>query len=266
MPYMNILPHQLIHRAHDDEGILEVIEDHITRTLYFGSRAKQSSMLLCNPQVLTLSYTQAMTTSLLFQPRPRSVLTIGLGGGSLAKFFHHHFPACQVLAVESRAAVVDIARDFFELPQDERMRVYTGSALQYLEQSANELFDLIFVDIFTATGMDAELEETGFFERCRERLAEGGVLVANLWATRPGACRQHLKQLRSTFDSQVLELPAPDCGNLIALGLTRHFPVSRLTDLGDAAEALFHRFGIDYPDHLDSMRRRNRFLIRRLFR
>jgi spermidine synthase len=266
MPGMEAMPHRLIHRAHDGEGLLEVVEDSATRTLYFGSRAKQSSMLLCHPQVLVLSYTQAMTTALLFQPQPRSVLTIGLGGGSLAKFFHYHFPDCSVLAVESRTAVVDIARDYFELPQDERMRVHAGSALDYFAQPARETFDLVFVDIFNATGMDVELEESGFFAHCRERLTEGGVLIANLWATRPGACRQHLKQLRSSFDGQVLELPAPDCGNLIAFGLSQAFPASRLADLGAAAEELFQRVGIDYPDFLDRMRRRNRFLLRRLFR
>ena len=82
-----------------DTTILEVIDDDITRTLYFGSRAKQSSMLLAHPTVLVLTYTQAMLAALLFQPAPRSALVIGLGGGSLPKFLFHHFPDCQVRAV-----------------------------------------------------------------------------------------------------------------------------------------------------------------------
>lgn len=263
---MDTLPQRLIHRAHDDEGILEVMEDSATRTLYFGSRAKQSAMLRFNAHVLVLTYTQVMTAALLFQPAPRSVLLLGLGGGSLAKFFHHHFPECRVLAVENRAEVVAIARDWFELPGDERLEVRTDSALHYLSGPVTETFDLILVDIFSATGMDAELEQADFFRHCRERLTGEGVLSANLWASRPVTCHRLLKQLRHEFAGQVLELPAPDCGNLIALGLARDFPVRRLGSLRDRAESLFQHIGIDYPGYLDRLRRRNRFLLRRLLR
>lgn len=262
MPVMEASSRHTLHRSQDDHGLVEVIDDGVTRTLYFGSRAKQSSMLLGNPQVLVLSYTQAMTAALLFQPAPRRVLLLGLGGGSLACFFHHHFPDCQILAVEQRATVVDTARKFFALPNDARMRVITGSALAYLAPPPAELFDLILVDIFSATGMDRELEETAFFTQCRERLAPDGVLSANLWSTRPHVCRQHLKRLCQAFDDQVLELPVSDCGNLITLGLTRGFPVKRLGTLKVLAEELFQRLGIDYPTHVDRLRRRNRFRLR----
>ena len=262
MAAMEALPHRTLHRAQDDNGIVEVIEDGVTRTLYFGSRAKQSSMLLGNPQVLVLSYTQAMTATLLFHPAPRKVLLLGLGGGSLACFLHHHFPESRILAVEQRAAVVEAARAYFALPDDERLRVVTGSALDYLAQPVTETFDLILVDIFGATGMDGELEETDFFPRCRARLGPGGVFGVNLWSTRPNVCRQHLKAMCRSFDDQVLELPLGDCGNLIALGLTRAFPVKQLGTLKQAAEDLFQRFGIDYPAHLDRLRRRNRFRLR----
>ena len=259
---MEASPHRILHRAHDDSGIVEVIEDGVTRTLYFGSRAKQSSMLLCNPTVLVLSYTQAMTAALLFQPAPRSVLLLGLGGGSLARFIHQHFPVCRVVAVENRATVVDVARDFFELPADERLQLYTGSALRYLAQPVTETFDLVFVDIFSATGMDGELEDANFFPHCRSRLKPGGVLSVNLWSTRPNVCRQHIKGMCRSFDDQVLELPLANCGNLIALGLTRSCPVKQLRTLKPGAEDLFQRFGIDYPDYLDRLRRRNRFRLR----
>ncbi|HSJ47294.1 MAG TPA: methyltransferase domain-containing protein [Gammaproteobacteria bacterium] len=265
MPAMEALPHRTLHRAQDDKGIVEVIEDGVTRTLYFGSRAKQSCMLLDNPQVLVLSYTQAMTAALLFQPVPSKVLLLGLGGGSLACFLYHHFPDCQILAVEQRAAVVETAREFFAVPTDERLRIHTDSALDYLARPDGETFDLILVDLFSATGMDGELEEAAFFARCRERLAPGGVVSVNLWASRPNVCRQHIKRLNQACDGQVLELPLGDCGNLIALGLTQAFPVKRLTTLKTAAEALFQRFGIDYPGYLDRLRRRNRFRLRFLF-
>src|SRR2546425_2346841 len=58
------------------------------RTLHVGGEAIQSSMRLDDPFALALDYTRCMMAFLLFHPQPREVLMIGLGGGSLPKFFH----------------------------------------------------------------------------------------------------------------------------------------------------------------------------------
>jgi spermidine synthase len=54
------------------------------RHLHVGGRAIQSAMRLDAPDDLALAYTRAMMAALLFQPQPRDVVLIGLGGGSLA--------------------------------------------------------------------------------------------------------------------------------------------------------------------------------------
>ncbi len=261
---MEEIHHQVIHRCKDEDGVIEVIDDALTRNLYFGSRAKQSSMLLCNHQILVLNYTQAMTAALLFHPKPRNILLIGLGGGSLARFFHHHYPLCQITAVENRAAVIEVAQRFFFLP-DDRMQLHAQCARSYLAQEPDEKFDLIFLDIFTATGMDSDLDEPSFFQRCRERLTTQGILSANLWATRPSLCKQYLKTLKRSFESQTLELPAPNCGNLIAFAFNQASKSSPLKDLNFQAELLQQQTGIDYPDFVRRMGQRNRFSLRRLF-
>ena len=76
----------LIHESHDDEGILEVIDNKGFRSLHFGSSPKQSSLLIADPNKLVLDYVRAMTSWLLFKPSLEDdALLIGLGGGSLAK-------------------------------------------------------------------------------------------------------------------------------------------------------------------------------------
>jgi spermidine synthase len=221
-------------------------------------------MLLSQPEVLVLTYTQAMLAALLFRPEPRRMLIVGLGGGSLAKFLLRHFPDSEVEAVECRREVIRVARDYFALPQDPRLKVHAASALQYLQEKTDACFDLIFVDVFDAEGMDRELEESAFFRQCRNRLSDQGVVSANLWASRPLACRHHLKALRRAFAGQVLELPAPACGNLIALGMARPYPARDLSLLKGEANHLAERIGIDFPDLLARLRRRNRSLLRRL--
>ena len=77
-----------------------VIDDGKSRFLYFNVRLMQSEMSLKAPNDLAIRYTQKMMAFLLFQPRPKRIVLIGLGGGSLIKFCYHKMPGTQLTAVE----------------------------------------------------------------------------------------------------------------------------------------------------------------------
>ena len=64
---------------------VEVSEEDGVRSLHLGGDAIQSSIRLDRPDELALDYTRTMMAFLLFQPLPREVLMIGLGGGSMAR-------------------------------------------------------------------------------------------------------------------------------------------------------------------------------------
>ena len=71
---------------------VEVSEEDGVRSLHLGGDAIQSSIRLDRPDELALDYTRAMMAFLLFQPLPREVLMIGLGGGSMARYIHQRMP------------------------------------------------------------------------------------------------------------------------------------------------------------------------------
>src|SRR5271166_2246985 len=72
---------------HGDKPIL--MEDRETRSLCFSIDGPvQSEMSIDEPETLINAYTRKMMGFLLFRKRPREVVMIGLGGGSLAKFCH----------------------------------------------------------------------------------------------------------------------------------------------------------------------------------
>ena len=77
------------------------------RSLHVGGEAIQSTMKLGDPFALALDYTRCMMAFLLFHPQPREALMIGLGGGSLAKFFHKHLRETRVRVVELDPRIVD---------------------------------------------------------------------------------------------------------------------------------------------------------------
>jgi spermidine synthase len=76
------------------------------RTLEFQGGDIQSEMLLSNPDALVLDYARAMMCFALFAPRPRHILMVGLGGGSLAKFCYRHFPDARITVLEISAEVI----------------------------------------------------------------------------------------------------------------------------------------------------------------
>ena len=60
--------------------------------LHFDASSVQSEMSIDLPDELVFSYTKAMMSFLLFEPSPKRIAMIGLGGGSLAKYCYPYLP------------------------------------------------------------------------------------------------------------------------------------------------------------------------------
>lgn len=168
------------------------------RTLEFAPGDIQSEMLLSHPDALVLDYTRAMMCFALFVPRPRHILMIGLGGGSLVKFCYRRFPDCRITVIELRADVIAL-RDRFRVPPDDaRLRIVHADAAACLAPAGRRnghagadiaAADVILVDGFDRAGLPPALASAGFYRDCRALLHDGGVLVANVFTydTRHGA-------------------------------------------------------------------------------
>ena len=78
---MKFLQNWRVRKPSDDNESVYISEKFGVRTLHIGSDTVQSSMRLSKPNDLEVSYTRSMMGFLLFNPQPRSVLMIGLGGG-----------------------------------------------------------------------------------------------------------------------------------------------------------------------------------------
>lgn len=216
----------IIHSRSDEEGVIDVVDEATIRTLYFGTRARQSTMFLRDPNALALAYTKCVMTSLVFIEEPRAVLLLGLGGGSLAKFFLHQFPACRVDAVEKRAQVVGVAQTYFHLPTNERIKVQVGDAVDFLRQEGSGEYDLVMVDLHNPDGMAPVVSEDDFFSLCQSRLQQRGILAINLWTgVREKVLQRTVENLNRSFPHGVLHLPVSGKRNTVALAF--NFPVPK---------------------------------------
>jgi spermidine synthase len=154
------------------------------RTLEFSPGDIQSEMLLARPDALVLAYLRAMMCFVLFVPRPRRIVMVGLGGGSLAKFCHRHFPDAHITVIELRADVIAL-RDTFHVPPDSaRFAIVHADAADWLAAHPGSA-DVLLVDGFDAAGLPPRLADTAFYANCRRLLRPGGVLVSNVFTYDP---------------------------------------------------------------------------------
>lgn len=196
---------------------IDISEEAGVRSLHFGSDWVQGAMRIARPWALELDYTREMMACLLLRPDPdwpRRVLLVGLGAGSLAKFLYRHRSHARLTVVEIEPKVVAAARQFFKLPEeDERLRIVIDDAARFVP-GGKALYDLILVDGFDAQARAGALQTLGFYQACRARLADDGLLVANLLARNSGFAAA-AERIASAFDNRSLVFPSCDSGNAI---------------------------------------------------
>ncbi len=163
---------------------IDISEESGIRYLHFGSEWIQGAMRIRKPDALELDYTREMMVGLLLRDAawPKRVLLIGLGAGSLAKFIHRHLPEAHSTVVEIAPEVHAVARQFFKLPdEDERLQIVIGDGADFVTQDARQ-WDLIAVDGFDRHARAGALATQPFYEACRARLSDRGLLAVNLFA------------------------------------------------------------------------------------
>lgn len=230
-----------------------VMDDGERRFLHFNERLIQSAMRLAAPNELDLRYTQKMMSFLLFRSRPRRLVLIGLGGGSLVKFCHARLPATQVTVLENNPDVIALREAFLVPPDSPNLKVLEADGAEYLEQTEKGI-DVLLVDAFDSGGFAPSLANREFFEQARSRLTGSGVLVVNLAGDRQ-RYEGLIGVLMQVFDDQVIVVPVPEDDNhvLLAFGDPLFEPDWRR--LRALARELRAKYGLDFPDFLEKIER-----------
>jgi spermidine synthase len=231
------------------------------RSLHVGGEAIQSAMRIGDPFALALDYTRCMMAFLLLHPAPRQALMIGLGGGSLAKFFHKQLRKTSVRIVELDARVVVAARQHFELPPDDgRLAVEVGDGAEAL---APECCDLLMVDAYHDEAHVPKLASPEFYDAAWLALAEPGAMVVNYMDDDP-KFDEYLKRLEQAFGGAVLAMPALYDPNVIAFAFKGLAPRIEWEELRRRAQQLESRLGLPFPRYVSRLRSMNRSSAREL--
>ncbi len=226
------------------------------RQLHVGGEAIQSAMRLEDPFALELDYTRCMMAFLLFHPAPRRALMIGLGGGSLAKFFHRRLPGLSTRVLETDERVIATARSLFHVPADDaRLAVEHGDGVQALEL---DCCDLLVVDGFEDESASPALVRQSFFDAAASALETPGAFVMNFMDDDRDLDR-HLRRVERAFGGAVLAFKALRDPNIVVLalkGAPREIP---WRELRARAQRLEQLYGLPFPRMVERLRAMNRW-------
>jgi len=224
---------------------IDIREEAGVRTLHFGSEWIQGAMRIARPWNLELEYTREMMTALLLRDAPRKVLVIGLGAASLTKFLYRNLPLAHLTVVEIEPSVVAAARQFFKLPEDpRRINIVIGDGAEYVLDK-HKKFDLILQDGFDENAQSGALDTLPFYQICRTRLSEDGILVVNLLTRSNHRYNANIKRLAEAFDDRVLVFPSCESGNAIAIATIGEPIEISFSELKESARMLKEKTGLN---------------------
>jgi len=172
---------EIVFQAPSPFGTVYVVDEGDERSLRFNAPdgIRQSVLLKGNPWAVPMGYVRVATAGLAFTTGRSRALVVGLGGGTFPLLLSRCLPRMGVDVVELNPVVVDVARRFFGVREDERLRIHVEDGARFMTREGPR-YDFILLDAFSEEGIPGHLKAPDFFEEVLRRLAPGGVAVCNI--------------------------------------------------------------------------------------
>jgi len=209
---------------------IKVIEDaEGLRTLMFDNNGDiQSTVKLGDPDRLELRYTRVMPVALAAVEKPKRVLIVGLGGGSIPNFLHKHYPDTHIDVVDIDPLVVEVAKKYFAFREDKTLRVHVADGRAFIEK-CKKPYDIIFLDAYGADDIPYALATREFLQAVRKAVNPKGIVVTNLMDR--SSNRLYDSMIRTYIDvfDEVHVVDVRNSGNVILLALPHRPKLTRDT-------------------------------------
>ncbi len=132
-----------------------------------------------------MNYPKMMLGALYVNPKPQSVLIVGLGGGTIPRALRQLLPETRIDVVEIDPAVVRVASRYFAFNASDKTRVIESDGRVYVKRALRgpQRYDLIMLDAFDHEYIPEHLLTQEFLQEVQSLLAPGGVLAANTFSS-----------------------------------------------------------------------------------
>jgi spermidine synthase len=140
-----------------------------------------------------------------------TMLLLGVGGGSLIRFFRKPFPDIAIDAVDIDPVIIQVAQKYFGLVTAKDLHIQNGDALRFVGETAKKnhrKYDLIVVDLYIGRSIPDFVWDREFLEQIHALLRPCGLVFINV--VHDGKYEERVKKLRRTLQnlfSKVQEIP-----------------------------------------------------------
>jgi spermidine synthase len=193
----------ILERKSPYNTILVTEEEDGLRVMRFSpGGARQSIVKPGDPDHLEAPYARAFPVAFAFATKPRGMLVVGLGGGTIPSFLHRRLPDLAIDVVELDPVVVEVAKSHFGFSEDATLRAHVGDGRRFVETSAAGKYDLILLDAFGSEEVPYSLVTREFLRSVRRALAPRGVVVGNVWGREDNRLYDDIvRTYRAVFDT-----------------------------------------------------------------
>jgi spermidine synthase len=137
-----------------------------------------------------------------FDPDFKQTLMLGGGGFSYPKYFIDKYPHASMDVVEIDPRVEQIARDYFRLRDDARLKVFHEDGRVFLNNAPTGTYDAVFIDAFGSLfTVPYQLTTREAVEQMSRVLNDNGVVIANIGASLSGEASHFLQAELATYRS-----------------------------------------------------------------
>lgn len=201
------------------------------------AEALESAVDLSDPLRLVVPYTRTLYAALFFQPNPRRVLMIGLGGAGFHRLFTAAYPESLLQTVELDPQVFEVCQSRMDFKPTAQTPVALTDGRLFVKRDKRR-WDWLILDAFRGGFVPPHLKTEEFYRECAERLDERGVFVSNLHSGTQ-LYYSDLKTIQAVFP-QVVLFHTEGSGNVIAIAVKYREPSIRDRATWTAIEELAH--------------------------
>jgi spermidine synthase len=215
-------PRVVFDQRSDYERVI-VVDHGSLRMLRFGDEEGHAQTVIDvrDPRATHMEYLRMAASGLAFIEARNRALMVGLGGGSFAQLLLR-LPGIHIDVAELDPLVVEVARRFFSLPADRRLAIHVDDGARFVAR-AGPSYDLVLLDAYGPEDIPAHLLAPSFFAAVLERVADGGVVVANFAYRDRGDQRSAVAEFARTFPGCLL-LQGYNTRNVIVIGARQELP------------------------------------------
>lgn len=163
-----------------------VYEDQGLRCMKFArhNTGRQSCISLQAPNTLVLNYTRMLLGALYLNPEPKTILVIGLGGGTMPSTLQKMLPQAKIDSVEIDPSVVKVAQQFFGFSPAPQSAVFVEDGRVFVKRALKQkaTYDLILLDAFDHLYVPEHMLTREYLLEVKSLLAKNGVMAANTFS------------------------------------------------------------------------------------